>query len=74
MQRFLARAFLTYAGAEERSALEALARPCKTSQALALRTRIVLACADGRSVTAVAADLGGHAEPGAEMAVSFSGG
>jgi len=43
--------------AEERSALEALARRRKTSQALALRARIVLACANGGSVTAVAADL-----------------
>ena len=34
--RFLARALLTCAGAEERSALEALARRCKTSQPLAL--------------------------------------
>ena len=36
---------------EERSALEALARRRKTSQALVLRARIVLACADGGSVT-----------------------
>ena len=43
---------------EERQVLEGWARRRKTSQALALRSRIVLACADGRSVTAVAADLG----------------
>lgn len=42
---------------DERAALEALARWRKTSQALALRAKIVLACADGVSVTAVAADL-----------------
>ena len=45
-------------GAEERQVLEGWARRRKTSQALALRSRIVLACAGGRSVTAVAADLG----------------
>jgi transposase-like protein len=40
-----------------RSALEALAWRRKTSQALALRARIVLACANSGSVTAVATDL-----------------
>jgi transposase len=43
---------------EERQVLEGWARRRKTSQALALRSRIVLASADGGSVTAVAADLG----------------
>jgi transposase len=43
--------------AGERQVLEGWARRHKTSQALALRSRIVLACADGGSVTAVAADL-----------------
>jgi transposase len=43
--------------AAERQVLEGWARRRKTSQALALRSRIVLACADGASVTAVAADL-----------------
>src|SRR5712675_2160641 len=43
---------------EERQVLEGWARRRKTSQALALRSRIVLASADGSSVTAVAADLG----------------
>ena len=43
---------------EERQVLEGWARRRKTSQALALRSRIVLASADGASVTAVAADLG----------------
>ena len=42
----------------ERETLERWARRPKTSQALALRSRIVLASADGGSVTAVAADLG----------------
>jgi transposase len=44
--------------AEERQVLEGWARRRKMSQALALRSRIVLASADGGSVTAVAADLG----------------
>jgi len=44
--------------AEERQVLEGWARRRKTSQALALRSRIVLASADGARVTAVAADLG----------------
>jgi transposase len=43
--------------AQERQVLEGWARQRKTSQALAVRSRIVLACADGASVTAVAADL-----------------
>jgi transposase len=43
---------------EERQVLEGWARRRKTAQALALRSRIVLACADGRSVTEVAAELG----------------
>ena len=42
---------------QERSALDALARRRTTSQALALRARIVLACAAGATVTDVAADL-----------------
>jgi transposase-like protein len=42
---------------QERSALDALSRRRTTSQALALRARIVLACAAGASVTDVAADL-----------------
>ena len=44
--------------AEERQVLEAWARRRKTAQALALRSRIVLACADGAAVSAVAAELG----------------
>ena len=42
---------------QERQVLQAWARRRKTAQALALRSRIVLACADGASLTAVAADL-----------------
>ena len=42
---------------EERQVLEGWARRRKTAQALAQRSRIVLACADGAPVTAVAAGL-----------------
>ena len=41
----------------ERETLEQWTRRPKTAQALALRARIVLACADGRNNTAVAAEL-----------------
>jgi len=44
--------------AEERTTLEAWARRRKTSQALALRARIILRCAEGVSNQAVAAELG----------------
>jgi transposase-like protein len=44
--------------AQERQVLEGWARRRKTSQALALRSGIVLASTDGASVTAVAAELG----------------
>jgi transposase len=43
---------------DERRVLEGWARRRKTAQALALRSRIVLACAAGGSVSAVAAELG----------------
>ena len=43
---------------EERRVLEGWARRRKTAQALAMRSRIVLACADGSAVSAVAAELG----------------
>src|SRR6476619_6236392 len=43
---------------EERQVLEGWARRRKTAQALALRSRIVLGCADGASVSDVAAELG----------------
>jgi transposase len=43
---------------EERQVLEGWARRRKTAQALALRSRIVLASADGAAVSVVAADLG----------------
>ena len=42
----------------ERETLERWERRPKTAQALALRARMILACAEGRSNTAVAADLG----------------
>jgi len=42
----------------ERETLERWARRPKSSQALALRCRIVLAAAEGRSSTAIAAELG----------------
>ena len=44
----------------EREALERWGRRPKTGQALALRARMILACADGRNNTAVGADLGVH--------------
>src|SRR5512135_3178344 len=43
---------------DERRVLEGWARRRKTAQALALRSRIVLACAEGAGVSAVAAELG----------------
>src|SRR5215218_6704699 len=42
---------------DERAKLEAWVRRPKTAQRLALRARIVLAAADGRTNTAIAADL-----------------
>ena len=42
----------------ERETLERWVRRPKTAQALALRARMILGCAEGRSNTAVAADLG----------------
>ena len=46
--------------AEERETLVRWARRAKSSQALAQRCKIVLACADGTPNTQVAADLGVH--------------
>src|SRR5437870_13273442 len=43
---------------EERETLERWARRPKSSQALAFRCRIVLAAAEGRSSSEIAADLG----------------
>jgi transposase len=43
---------------DERRVLEGWARRRKTAQALALRSRVVLACAGGAGVSAVAAELG----------------
>ena len=45
-------------GDEEREVLERWARRPKSSQALALRCRIVLAAADGQSSLEIAAGLG----------------
>src|ERR1700678_3213647 len=45
-------------GAEERGTLERWARRHSSSQALALRCRIVIGCAEGRTNTDVAAELG----------------
>ncbi|WP_218130056.1 helix-turn-helix domain-containing protein, partial [Pseudonocardia oroxyli] len=46
---------------EERETLNRWARRAKSSQALALRSRIVLAAAEGESNKAIAARLGCHA-------------
>jgi transposase len=48
---------------EERATLERWARRPKSAQALAPRARIVRVCAQGKSNTAVAAELGGGAHP-----------
>ncbi len=45
-------------GSEERETLDRWARRPKTAQALALRARLVLACAEGKSNTAVAEEFG----------------
>jgi transposase len=45
---------------EERATLTRWSRRAKSSQVLAMRSRIVLACADGLSNVEVAADLGVH--------------
>src|ERR1700733_5771741 len=58
------KAGLVLSGAE-RDQLTRWARRAKTSQALALRARIVLACADGRDNKAVAAELRGGGPMGA---------
>jgi transposase len=47
--------------ADERKTLQRWARRHSSSQVLALRCRIVLGCAEGRSNTEVAAELGCHA-------------
>ncbi|MCF7552691.1 helix-turn-helix domain-containing protein [Pseudonocardia sp. WMMC193] len=46
---------------EQRETLTRWSRRAKSSQALALRSKIVLAAADGESNTAIAAKLGCHA-------------
>lgn len=45
---------------DERKTLQRWARRHSSSQALALRCRIVMACSEGRTDTAIAADLGVH--------------
>src|SRR5437763_222108 len=45
---------------QERATLARWARRAKSAQALALRSKIVLACVDGRDNKEVAADLGCH--------------
>jgi len=44
--------------AEERSTLQRWARRHSSAQSLALRSKIVLACADGHTHAQIAADLG----------------
>ena len=53
---------------DERAQLEPWARRAKSAQPLALRSRIVLACAEGLANTAVAADLGCSAAHGRQVA------
>ncbi len=53
---------------EEVEALRSLARRRKTAQALALRARIVLACAAGEANQAVATELGVNTADGGKMA------
>ena len=65
-------ALLALDGAE-RETLEQWTRRPKTAQALALRARIVLACADGRSNTGVAAELRVCVDTVGEMAFPISG-
>ena len=52
----------------ERRTLESWSKRRKTAQGLALRARIVLACAEGRNNTAVAARLRVSLAHGAEVA------
>ena len=53
---------------EEREVLERWARRPKSSQALAFRCRIVLAAAEGRSSTEIAAELGCNRLDGRQVA------
>ena len=54
--------------AEEREVLERWARRPSSAQALAFRCRVVLAAAEGRSSTEIAAELGVLDDDGREVA------
>ena len=54
----------------ERETLERWVRRPKTAQALALRARMILACAEGRRNTAVGTGLGVSDETVGKLAVS----
>jgi len=59
---------------DERATLARWARRHSSSQALALRSRIVLACADGdRTHGEIADDLGCHPDDGRQVAASVRG-
>ena len=55
----------------DREQLERWARRPKTEQRLAMRSRIVLRCAEGLDNDEVAAELGVHREDGVEVAAPF---
>ena len=55
---------------DERSELQSLTMRRKTAQALALRARIVLACAEGGQNKEVAAKLGSGPRDGGQMAAA----
>ena len=57
----------------ERETLERWVRRPKTAQALALRARMILGCAEGRSNTTVGTDLGVSDETVGEMAFPIPG-
>ena len=57
----------------ERETLERWVRRPKTAQGLALRARMILACAEGRSNIAVAADLAVLRRNGGEVAFPVLG-
>ena len=57
----------------ERETLERWVRRPKTAQALALRVRMILACAEGRSNTAVGSELGVVGRNGGKVPVAVCG-